>query len=198
MIFRIVLAVFVIALAAVAGLTFYVQAEANYRFESIAAEGSPRALILYHPSRDARFSEDLSAAFAEGLVAQGLAVDRATMTRETPARPEGYALVAVISNTFYLHPDWPTIQYLKRADFGGARVAGLIGGNGTTEKAARILEDKLKTAGGDLIGVRQFWIYRPNTESRVDKPNRDVAIGMAREFGAEGGKAAADSIEIAE
>jgi hypothetical protein len=192
---KIVAGLVFIALVALAGVTLYVQAEADYRLETIAADGAPRALVLYHPSRDARFSEELSQAFAEGLIAQGFAVDRATTTGETPAKPEGYALIAVVSNTFYLNPDWPTVRYLKRADFNGVAVAGLIGGNGSTENAARILEDKLEATGGEVMSVRQFWIYRPNDRARTERPNREVAIEMAREFGADAAKAAIGSPE---
>lgn len=198
MIVRIVAGLIVIALAALAGFTLYVQAEADYQLETITAEGSPRALVLYHPSRDARFSEELSEAFAEGLIAEGFAVDRGTLTGEGPAKPEGYALVAVVSNTFYLHPDWPTIRYLNRADFDGAAVAGLIGGNGSTENAARILREKLTASGGDVIGVRQFWIYRLNDESRTNIPNRDIAVDMAREFGVATAKAIRSPTESAD
>jgi flavorubredoxin len=185
MIFRIVIGIVVLLLIAVAGLTLYVQAEADYKLERLADQGAVRALVLYHPSRDAAFSEDLSQAFAQGLMEKGFAVDRATMTGETPARPEGYALIAVVSNTFYLRPDWPTMRYLERADFKGLRAVGLMGGAGTTESAARLLEEALKTAGADVIAVRSFWISRPNDETRTNEANRDVAKDMARKFGVE-------------
>jgi flavorubredoxin len=185
MIFRIVIGIVVLLLIAVAGLTLYVQAEADYKLERLADQGAVRALVLYHPSRDAAFSEDLSQAFAQGLMEKGFAVDRATMTGETPARPEGYALIAVVSNTFYLRPDWPTMRYLERADFKGLRAVGLMGGAGTTESATRLLEEALKTAGADVIAVRSFWISRPNDETRTNEANRDVAKDMARKFGVE-------------
>jgi hypothetical protein len=185
MIFRIVIGIVVLLLIAVAGLTLYVQAEADYKLERLADQGAVRALVLYHPSRDAAFSEDLSQAFAQGLMEKGFAVDRATMTGETPARPEGYALIAVVSNTFYLRPDWPTMRYLERADFKGLRAVGLMGGAGTTESAARLLEEALKTAGADVVAVRSFWISRPNDETRTNEANRDVAKDMARKFGVE-------------
>jgi hypothetical protein len=38
------------------------------------------------------------------------------MTGETPVRPQGYAVVAVVNNTFWAAPDWATQRYLRRAD----------------------------------------------------------------------------------
>lgn len=81
-------------------ISVIVEVEGEYRFETLkGGAGKGRALVLFHPSRDAHFSDDLSLAFSEGLMAVGFDVDRATLTSETPARPEGYAIVAVVSNT---------------------------------------------------------------------------------------------------
>lgn len=176
-------------LAGLLALTVYVEVEAPYRLETLS-EGEPRALVLYHPSRDARFSDEVSLALAEGLKEAGLSVDRATLTRRTPAAPQGYARIIVVSNTFYLTPDMPTLSYLKRAQLAGAPVVGVILGNGGTERAQRMLEAALRGAGADVVQMRAFWIMRPNDETRLHEPNRKVALDLARELGRQTGRSA--------
>ena len=68
-------------------LTMVVEREADYSLQSLGGEGVPRALILYHPSRDAHFTDELSLAVAEGSKAAGYSVDLATLTCMTPISP---------------------------------------------------------------------------------------------------------------
>jgi hypothetical protein len=166
-------------------VTVVVERESSYQLETLGGDGPTRALVLYHPSRDAHFSEEISLAFAEGLKDAGLLVDRATMTKQTPTRPHGYALVAVVSNTFWSTPDLPTLRYLKRSDLSGLPAVGLICGSGSTARSQQILGATLSNAGATMLGTRSFWIMRPNDEARMSEPNRAVAQDMARNFGSE-------------
>jgi hypothetical protein len=171
-------------------LSVVVEREGQYVFETLGVGTShARALILYHPSRDAGFSDDLSLAFAQGLQAQGVAVDRATLTSDTPADPQGYSLVAVVTNTYYWTPDLPTLHYLERAHLTQVRVVGLIGGAGSTGRAQRVLETALRQAGATAPQTRPFWLWRPNDEARPHASNRDVALDLAKQFGLESAKA---------
>lgn len=170
-------------------LTVYVEREAEFQLEPLGGSGKARALVLFHPSRDAHFSDELSMSVAAGFKAAGFSVDRATMTRDTPAAPEGYSLVAVVSNTYWWTPDRPTIQYLGRAKFNGVRTIGLIGGGGATARSQRLLGQALRSAGADVRQTRSFWILRPNDESRMQEPNRAVALQMARQFAVESAQA---------
>src|SRR5689334_12700140 len=100
------------ALSVVAGIavTVWVEWESTYQIRTMGGDGPARALVLYHPSRDAQFSDEISMAFAEGLKDAGFAVDRATLARRTPAQTPGYTLIAVVSNTFWSTPDLPTLR----------------------------------------------------------------------------------------
>jgi hypothetical protein len=40
------------------------------------------------------------------------------------------------------------------------------------------------------LGVRPYWILRPNDEGRMSESNWEVARDLARKFGQESGKAA--------
>lgn len=160
-----------------------VEIEGDYTLQVLGGAGKVRALILFHPSRDAHFSDDLSIALADGLKAAGFAVERATLTSKTPAEPKGYALIGVVSNTFYSTPDLPTLRYLDRARLEGIPVVGLIGGAGSTGRSQRILDEALRKTGANVIRTRSFWLWRPNDESRLNEPNRDVALQLAKQFG---------------
>jgi hypothetical protein len=185
------IAISIVALLALGaiGITLFVEAEADFRHEVLEAKGAPKALILYHPSRDAGFSEELSGAVARGFTKAGFAVDRETMTSKTPAKPEGYAVVAVVSNTFWSMPDLPTLRYLDRARFEGSSVIGLIGGAGSTDHSQDKLKEALKKTGASSIKTRSFWISRPNDEKQMNKPNRQVARQMATAFAYETARA---------
>jgi hypothetical protein len=105
---RVLVSIVVLMLAVIVIVTALVESEVRYRHERIGGAGPARALVLFHPSREAHFSDDLSLAVARGLIAAGIAVDRATLSDRTPRAPTGYALIAVVSNTYWWTPDRPT------------------------------------------------------------------------------------------
>lgn len=170
-------------LVGVVTVTVFVEREADYTLQSLGGEGKPKALILYHPSRDAHFTDDLSIAVAEGLKAAGYSVDRATLTGVTPDRPKGYRLLVVVSNTYFWTPDLPTLRYLARARLDRVPTVGVIAGAGSTTRSQQILERSLSGSGAALIGMQAFWIARPNDEHRLTEPNREVALQLARQLG---------------
>lgn len=179
---RVGLGALIFLVVAVVLLTVWVEREADYVLEPLAEGGDARALILYHPSRDAGFSDELTIALAAGFQAAGFSVDRATVTRETPDRWQDYDLMGVVSNTYFWMPDRPTLRYLRRARLDGIPVIGIMGGAGSTGRAERILAARLEDTGAEVIRTRSFWILRPNDETRMDEPNRSVAMDLAREL----------------
>lgn len=184
-----------IGLVSVFVVTLYVQREAPFKQEALSAGGKGKALILYHPSRDAHFADDLTEAIARGFADAGLAVDRWTMTGGTPAKPEGYDVIAVVSNTFFWRPDWPTMRYLGRADFKNQPVIGIMAGAGSTVQSQAKLSEALRKTGADLRSVRSLWIARPNDPARLDDDNRVVAAGIARKLAEQLGRAIRKPVE---
>ncbi len=180
---RVLLAIVSVLVLGVAVITVIVEREGPYTFETVNSSGRLRALILYHPSRDAHFSDDLSLALAQGLAASGFAVDRATLTAETPARPDGYAVIGIVSNTYFWTPDLPTTRYLRRARLHGIPVVGIIGGAGATGRSERVLGQALAATGATMLHLQSFWLMRPNDEARMKEPNRQVAIDAANQLG---------------
>ncbi len=179
----IVLAIIGILLCGVAIVTIFVEREGSYTLRSLGGGGDPKALILYHPSRDAHFTDDLALAIADGLQSAGYSVDLATLTSVTPGQPTGYSLLVVVSNTYYWTPDLPTLQYLKRARLGGIPTLGVIAGAGATTRSQQILKRSLSGSGAAVIGMRAYWIARPNDMQRSTEPNRQVAEQLARQLG---------------
>lgn len=192
----IAVATLILAILAAAGLTFWVEAEAPFRVEHIAVGPAGKALILYHPSRDAQFSDQLTDALAQGFEARSLGVDRWTITSRTPALPTGYAVIAIVSNAFFWAPDQPTQRYLKRARLDDQNVIAIIAGGRATDRAEAILTKAIRAAGANLIAVRPLWTSRPNEPGTSAVVNRlvamEIATRMARETrkqgAAEGGE----------
>jgi hypothetical protein len=176
------------AIVALGVVSVWVERESDYTLGRLGGAGEARALVLYHPSRDAHFSDELSLAVARGFLKAGLAVDRATTTSATPDRPTGYAVVAVIGNTYYWTPDLPTQRYLRRARFDGLPVLGIMGGAGATGRSERMLDEALRRAGGSIVATRSYWLLRPNDEARIDEPNRARALQNAEALALEVGQ----------
>lgn len=174
------LGVVVVFLATIAS---YVQTESDYSTQVYADDRFKRALVLYHPSRDARFSDELSLAFTGGLLTAGFTVERATISSDTPVSMMGYDIVAIVSNTYFWQPDMPTKRYLSRVDFNGVKAVGLVAGAGSTTRAARLLQEWMKRSNADLLSVKEFWILRPNNESPTNKSNWEVAMDKAYTLG---------------
>lgn len=170
-------------LCGLAVVTIVVEREADYTLQALGGEGEPKALILYHPSRDAHFTDELAIAVAQGLKAAGYSVDLATMTGMTPDQPKGYRLLVVVSNTYFWTPDLPTLRYLKRARLDHLPTLGVIAGAGATGRSQQVLERALSDSGAAVIGMRAFWTARPNDEHRLTEPNRAVALQLARQLG---------------
>jgi hypothetical protein len=187
---KIVLGILLLLAVGAVAITIFVEREADYHLEPLGGAGPLKALILYHPSRDAHFSDQLSLSVAQGLKSIGFSVDRATMTEKTLATPVNYAFVAVISNTFWGTPDRPTLHYLARAKLNGIPAIGLMGGAGSTDKSQKLLDEALRRTGASPVHTRSYWTKRPNDEKRIKEANRMVAQQMAKEFAVESGKAA--------
>ncbi|MGE0157973.1 MAG: hypothetical protein AB7T31_01100 [Gemmatimonadales bacterium] len=183
------------AAAAIVLVTVAVERESDFAHEDLGGAGPGRALVLYHPSRDARFSDELSSAVARGFRRAGLAVERATLTTRTQARADGYAIVAVVSNTYFWTPDRPTLRFLRRARFDAIPVIGLMGGAGATGRSERLLHEALGRTGALSVETRSFWLWRPNDEARAEVPNREMAVERAEAFAYEAALAAASHDE---
>ncbi|WP_405207984.1 hypothetical protein [Aquimarina sp. LLG6339-5] len=58
-------------------------------------------------------------------------------------------------------------------------------GSGATKRSQRILEELIKKRGAKLMGSREFWLMKPNNESKSKRSNIKIAVEMANTFGKE-------------
>jgi hypothetical protein len=177
------LSLLVLLLVLLALATIWVEREARDERWVLDDRGSGRALVLFHPSRDARFSDQLAIAASKGLNEAGLGVDRRTTTRHLPARPEGYLVVVIISNTYFGRPDLPTLRYLRRARLDGLPAVGFMAGAGSTERAESRLKRELQSTGAASASIHSFWLLRPNDEWPASGSNRLAALERAEFLG---------------
>ena len=63
---KIVVVIGLFFLAGWTAFSIFVELEADYFHQYLCGEGKARALVLFHPSKDFRFSDDISLAFADG------------------------------------------------------------------------------------------------------------------------------------
>ena len=192
MLWRIVrrtVAVSVIGLLVVwGGISVLVEREVPSKLEVWGGVGKMNALILYHPSWLDRFQDDLTMAFGRGLISQGWSVERTTVSSGLDVDFGRYDLIVFGTNTYYGRPDYPTQNFLARVKLNGKPVAGLVSGAGDTEQSVAALKELIEKSGGMPVGVKAFWLFRPNDESRMDESNISVAFDSARAFGAEIGR----------
>ncbi len=69
-------------------LTFWVQLESDAKTVDMGGAGPARALVIFHPSREAGFADALAEAVGEGMRAAGMKVERVTTTSKVPTRPD--------------------------------------------------------------------------------------------------------------
>lgn len=168
-----------------AAATIFVERESEYLSEILNDTGELNALVLYHPSRDAGFTDELSSGVAAGLASAGFAVQRHTVTRNTPVPSSDINLVVFICNTYWWSPDLPTLRYLKRVNLKDTDVVGIVGGAGSTTRAARLFQTALMKAGANVLTVQEYWLYRPNDDTNLTGgDNRVIAVNEANALGA--------------
>jgi hypothetical protein len=64
----------------------------------------------------------------------------------------------------------------------GEAVAAITLGSGATTRSQRLLEEVLHERRVDLIASRNYWLLRPNDDSRLQEPNVKVAGDLVREW----------------
>ena len=129
-----------------------------------AAGGARRALSVYH-STHGGFQPLILRALAEGLQSQGWRVDMTTASRATPTDLSAYDLLVLGAPSYNWQPARPTLAYLDRlGDLKGMPVALVISGGGMTDRAAKILAERVTGAHGRLVQTIEIWTTRPNAE----------------------------------
>ncbi|MCC7406271.1 MAG: hypothetical protein IT288_17895 [Bdellovibrionales bacterium] len=182
---RLIAFTFALLVFAIGGISTVVELEADSRHEILAEGNTPgrSALIIMHPSWLDGFQEELTAAFASSLAANGWRVERMRARSDQIPELAHYQLIVIGTNTYYWRPDLPTKRVLAQLNLENKRVVGIVSGAGSTDWAVASLRQLLVESHGEVLDVRPFWLWRPNDEMRMDEPNREVAVDLARQFG---------------
>lgn len=120
------------------------------------------ALVVYHPGLSS-FQEDVTLAFADGLVASGWACDVTTASRRAPHDLDLYDLLVLGAQAYEWRPACPVRRYVERlGDLAELATALLVTGAGSTDRAVELLEDHVADAGGKVVERLELWQAAPN------------------------------------
>ena len=154
------------------------------------------AVVVYDPDPFYNLEEQISKSFAEGLAQQNWLVKVATV-KSAKKLEEEFDLYVFCANTYNWAPDWAVTGYLEHLkNLDGKNAVAITVGSGSTARAARLLETKIKNTGAQLVDAREYWLMRPNDENRMDESNVDVAVDMAKDFGILGGRKQGSDISL--
>jgi hypothetical protein len=151
----IALAVYLLAFNAL--LLPYVNHEVVSEVKTLNPEGTARALVVYHPGRS-ELQERASAAFAEGLAANGWRVDLTTASRQAPTDLSGYDLLVLGTPTYDWAPSSRILRYLKSlGDLQGQRTVLIVSAMRMTGQSLPALERRACQANGEVIQSLPLW-----------------------------------------
>lgn len=143
-----------------------------------------KALLVYQPGLS-NFPEQVTTAFAGGLVSAGWQVSTTTASAQAP-RPDGsYDLVIVGSPVYMRAPAKPLARYLARVgDLGQKPVVILLTAADDASGAMAETERLVTAAKGRPVKSLAFTTTKPNdTANKYTGSNTDRAVQMARDAG---------------
>lgn len=145
---------------------------------------SQKALIVYNPDLFYNLDEQVCTAFAKGLSENSWFAKVTTIRTAEILENESFDLYVFCSNTYNWAPDRPTKTYIENhSNLKGKAVVAITLGSGSTKQSRHVLETLINEKEGKLIGSKEFWLMRPNNESRMEESNVTIALEMAYGFG---------------
>ena len=166
-------------------LTLIVEQTGPERALLLGAESETQntALIVYDPDPFYSFDEQVCYGFSKGLAENGWRVQMATVAAAEKLE-QSFDLIAFCANTYNWTPDVTIKRFIKNcSDLEQKPVVAITIGGGSTRTARRILENLLKDKSAKIIASEEYWLWRPNDESRMDESNVIVAIDQATQLG---------------
>ena len=168
-------------------LTLYVQQKGpEAHFELTPKQpGQPTALFIYDPDPFYDLDDQVCRALAETYIDHGWHCTIQTVRAAEKDPSTDYDLYAFCANTYNWAPDRAVANFIKKhpALKDKSALAITVGG-GSTNRAKRLLNKIIQEKDANLIGSTQYWLWRPNDESRMEESNVRVAQDMIKEWGA--------------
>lgn len=167
-------------------LTFIVESKGAEKMEVLGYEnGSYKAVILYDPDPFYNFDEQVCLGMAKGLAENGWQVKVVSVAAAKEITKDTFDLYGFCANTYNWAPDWTVAKYINgHSALQNAKVVAITLGSGSTDRAQRVLEAKIKAKAAVLLDSKTYWLMRPNDELRLEESNVAVAVDMAYRLGA--------------
>jgi hypothetical protein len=177
------------------GLTVFAQFTGGEKTNTFGDKGANQnALVVYNPDPFYNLDEQVSNAFAERLAEHQWLVKVATVTSAKKLE-EAFDLYIFVANTYNWAPDWGVNGFIKNYEtLDGKTAVAITLGSGSTTRSKRLLEATIQSKNAYLLESENYWLLRPNDESRMDESNVSVSLDMAKELGTKVGHAMAAKI----
>jgi hypothetical protein len=182
---RYVIATFILISIGWSVLTIYVEIAGSSKHWTLGnASAEKTALVVFDPDPFYNLDEQICMSFGKSLSEEGVKVLVATVAAADQFKSTDFDVVVYCANSYNWRPDWAITGYVEGGrELRGKKCVAITLGAGSTEASQRHFENKIANAGGTLIGSYSLWLWRPNDETKMEKPNVDMAISMAHDWG---------------
>ncbi len=176
-------AVFILSLWT--GLTIWVEMEGPARWTQLGSSNdSSKVLVLYDPDPIYNLDEQLCTEIGKGIAEYHTEVIVATVAAVRDINLADLDGIVLCANTYNWAPDWAITGYIRsRADLDAIPVVAVTIGSGSTSAAHHRLNKLLASKDINVIDTHEWWLMRPNDESRMQEGNVAVARDEALQFG---------------
>jgi len=148
------------------------------------ATDSTRVLITYDPDPIYDLDKQICVAIGEGLATNHASVLVATTAATKNIDLGSFDLFVVCANTYNWGPDMAVVDFISSNEkLRGKCVVAITIGSGSTEAASKKLEKYIVNSGARILASKQWWLMRPNDETRLEEDNVKVATDQAYRFG---------------
>lgn len=166
------------------GLTLWVEMKGASRLEKIvSSQDSLQALLIYDPDPIYNFDEQLCRSMGKGLADQQISSTIATVSAAQVLDVKHYEIIVICANTYNWAPDAAITEFVKTHSLKDKPVVAVTIGSGSTEASARRLKELLNERGIHVINQHEWWLMKPNDESRLKEKNIAVANDQAFAYG---------------
>lgn len=167
-------------------LTIYVELEGPAKEWNLGNEDGPKVLIVFDPDPFYNLDEKVCVSFGKALSENKVNVKIVTVAAAERLDRKQYNTFIYCANTYNWRPDWSITNYIENhpAQEHQSIVAVTLGA-GSTESSQKNFEQVILDSGGTLLNSYSLWLWRPNDETKMKKPNVEVAQHMAYEWGIE-------------
>jgi len=166
-------------------MTLWVESKGPSRSTEFTISGdSLDVLIVYDPDPIYNLDEQICISIAKGLNEEHVNATVVTVRATDDLDLHQFDAVVTCANTYNWAPDAAVTSFIKEhTDLKSMPVVAVTLGSGSTAESSRHLKDLLQGEGIELLNDHEWWLMRPNDESRLKEKNVDVANDQAFAFG---------------